>query len=263
MKLYLDLFSGIGGFALAAYNADLRFNKHYFSEVDSYAISVYEKRFPSAENLGDIKNVNYGELPKGEWLVTGGFPCQPHSAVGRRQGADDKRDLWPECSRMLRDLQPRIALFENVTGLFTSPGKKRRGEYFNGLLSDLCESRYDAEWQVISASETGAPHQRKRIWIIAYSAGQRPLYAEVQQKSFRKKDTKYETEWKQLCAVSCGANKMENWEAYEYLLAGNDDGLSEGLDAIRCAGNAIVPQCAELIFNLPAFDLWRYCKNDT
>ena len=163
-KYYLDLFSGIGGFALGAYWAGMRFDEHYFSEIDNYAVQVYQKRFPEAKLLGDIRNVNYEKMPKGEYLVTGGFPCQPHSLAGKKKGAGDERDLWPECARMLRELRPAIALFENVPGLFVSNG----GEFFNRVLSDISESGYDAEWQVISAQDAGAPHRRKRVWIVAY-----------------------------------------------------------------------------------------------
>jgi site-specific DNA-cytosine methylase len=83
---YLDMFSGIGGFALAAYNTGLRFDAHYFSEIDDYAVKVYKERFPEAIGLGDIRGVDYEKLPKGDWFITGGFPCQPHSKIGRRGG---------------------------------------------------------------------------------------------------------------------------------------------------------------------------------
>jgi DNA (cytosine-5)-methyltransferase 1 len=162
--MFFDIFSGIGGFALGAYRAGLHFNKHYFSEIDEYAVQVYQKRFPEAEPLGDIRNVDYRKLPEGEWIVTGGFPCQPHSIAGKKKGAGDERDLWPECARMLRELRPAIALFENVPGLFIS----NRGEFFNRILSDISTSGYDAEWQTISASEIGAPHIRNRVWIVCY-----------------------------------------------------------------------------------------------
>jgi site-specific DNA-cytosine methylase len=161
---YLDLFSGIGGFALGAHNAGFDFEGHYFSDIEEYAVKVYQKRFPCALPLGDIRKVDYGKLPRGKWIVTGGFPCQPHSTAGKRKGSGDKRDLWPECERMLRELRPEIALFENVTGLFVSNG----GEFFNRILSDISKNGYDAEWQVISASEIGAPHIRNRVWITCY-----------------------------------------------------------------------------------------------
>jgi DNA (cytosine-5)-methyltransferase 1 len=164
MTYFLSLFAGIGGFDLAAYRAGLRFDGHYFSEVDKYAIDVFQKRFPEAIPMGDIRRIDYGKLPKGEWCVTGGFPCQPHSVAGKRKGAADERDLWPECARMLRELRPSIAVFENVPGLLISGG----GEFFNGILSDISESGYDAEWRIISALDVGAPHRRERIWIVVY-----------------------------------------------------------------------------------------------
>jgi DNA (cytosine-5)-methyltransferase 1 len=164
---YLDLFSGIGGFALGAKRAGLEFDGHYFSEVDEYGIGVYRKRFPKAVALGDITKTDYAKLPRGDWIVSGGFPCQPHSVAGKRKAGGDERDLWPECRRMLRELRPRAALFENVPGLLISDG----GGFFNRVLSDIHESGYDAEWQDISAFDAGAPHLRKRVWIVAYATG--------------------------------------------------------------------------------------------
>jgi len=73
---YLDLFSGIGGFALGAYWAGWRFNEHYFSEVDSYCIELYSKRFPNAIPVGNITEVNVEMFPQDSCVVTGGFPCQ-------------------------------------------------------------------------------------------------------------------------------------------------------------------------------------------
>ncbi len=163
---YLDLFSGIGGFALGIQRAGIQFKKHYFSDIEEYAVSVYQKRFPQANPLGDIRSIDYEKLPKGRWIVTGGFPCQPHSIAGKKKGARDERDLWPECARMLRELRPEIALFENVPGLFVSNG----GRFFNRILSDISACGYDAEWQIVSASDVGAKHLRKRVWIICYSS---------------------------------------------------------------------------------------------
>jgi DNA (cytosine-5)-methyltransferase 1 len=163
------MFAGIGGFALGAKWAGLEFDGHYFSEIDKYAISIYKRRFPRAIGLGDVKSVGYAELPCGDWSVSGGFPCQPHSVAGKRRAAEDERDLWPECRRMLCELRPRVALFENVPGLFVSDG----GGFFTGILWDIAESGYDAEWRVISAHDVGAPHLRKRVWIVAYPNSQR------------------------------------------------------------------------------------------
>ena len=174
-RYFLDLFSGIGGFALGARWAGIEFDGHYFSEIEGYAAGVYQKRFPEAKALGDVRDVDYRELPEGGWIVAAGFPCQPHSVAGKRQGSKDKRDLWPECARMLRELRPRIAVFENVPGLFVSDG----GRFFNRILSDISEGGYDAEWQTISASRIGAPHIRNRVWLLCYPniEGGQPLLA--------------------------------------------------------------------------------------
>jgi DNA (cytosine-5)-methyltransferase 1 len=296
MTAFLDLFSGIGGFALAAYWAGLRFDKHYFSEIEPYAVELYKKRFPEAVFLGDIKNVDYSKLPKGEWLVTSGFPCQPHSDAGKKQGAEDERDLWPECRRMLRDLRPRIALFENVRGLLTSPGRGREGEFFNGVLSDIHACGYDAEWQVISAADVGAPHLRKRVWVVAYpdytrdrtygngtdgdgqekDGGLRPdvsnAYRTRQLQPQRGKpnfggrisdgggkisDTKSVYAQGQHEGQRQGESGRSGWWAIEPDVGRVAHGIPSSLDRLKGIGNSIVPQCAEMIFNLPAFDQWR------
>jgi DNA (cytosine-5)-methyltransferase 1 len=166
MRYFLDLFSGIGGFALGAKWAGMSFDAHYFSEVDEYAISIYKKQFPDAIGLGDIRQIDYSRLPAGDWFVSGGFPCQPHSVAGLKRAAKDERDLWPECRRMLRELRPRAALFENVAGLLTSDG----GRFFGGILSDIQQSGYACEWKIISAKSIGAPHKRERVWLVAYPA---------------------------------------------------------------------------------------------
>ena len=259
--VFLDLFSGIGGFALAAYWANLRFDEHYFSEVNPYCVELYKKRFPNAIPLGDITKVDLITLKNsgggGNWLVSGGFPCQPHSLAGERNAENDKRDLWPECNRVLREIRPSIALFENVPGLLNSSG----GRFFNRVLSDISKSGYDAEWQTISASQTDAPHKRERIWIIAHTAGVRPSKIKFQNRNYFEKSEKSPEAWKALRLITAGAFTLENWEAHEQILTGTYDGLSESVDAIAGVGNAIVPQCAELIFNLPCFDIWRI-KNE-
>lgn len=250
---YLDLFSGIGGFALGAYWSDLRFTGHYFIEIEPYAVELYKIRFPESIPLGDIQNVDYSKLPKGEWLVTGGFPCQPHSVAGNKKGYNDERDLWTECARMLRELRPAIALFENVPGLFNS----NDGQFFNRVLSDISESGYDCEWQIISAADIGAPHLRKRLWIVAYPNGKRFPSNKQRGDCFRKNSQKKPNEWEQLLAITSRDYSIQHWKENEQIITGTYDGIPEELDAIKGAGNAIVPQIAEIIMNIPAFDIWR------
>lgn len=166
MSAFLDLFAGIGGFALGAYWAGLRFDEHYYSEVDDYAIRVYQQRFPDAIGLGDITKIDGSKLPYGDWIIAGGFPCQDISVAGKGAGlAGTRSGLWFEMLRLIGDLRPRYAIVENVGALLV------RG--IDTVLGSLAEIGYDAEWQIISAASVGAPHRRERIWIVAYPGGSR------------------------------------------------------------------------------------------
>lgn len=161
---FLDLFSGIGGFALGAEWAGLKADRHYYSEVDPYACRVYERRFPGSIALGDIRAIRGADLPSGEWIIAGGFPCQDISVAGKGAGLDGARSgLWYEYARLISELRPRYAIMENV-GALTIRGLDR-------VLGSLAEIGYDAEWQDIRASDFGAPHRRERIWIVAYPCG--------------------------------------------------------------------------------------------
>ena len=180
---YIDLFSGIGGFALGAYWAGMRFENHYFSEIEPYCVELYQKRFPDAIPLGDIREVDCGRLmadaesnqrgvrngnstENAGWIITGGFPCTDISIAGKGAGIRGQRSgLWFEMWRIIRDLRPRFAIMENV-GAITFRG-------LTDVLGSLTEIGYDAEWQDIRAEDVGAPHRRERIWIVAYPEGER------------------------------------------------------------------------------------------
>jgi len=157
-----DLFSGIGGMALAAQWAwGEQYENVFHSEIDEYAETVYHKRFPRSKCLGDIREVRWeqGQCD----LLTGGFPCQPHSVAGERKGSGDERDLWGECVRALRGIRPRYALFENVPGIITS----ERGKTWAKIALDLEASGYEGLPLLFAADKVGALHIRKRIWIVA------------------------------------------------------------------------------------------------
>jgi DNA (cytosine-5)-methyltransferase 1 len=94
-------------------------------------------------------------------IITGGFPCQPYSAAGKRRGSADKRNLWPDTIRIIREVEPEIVLLENVSGLLSF-------DYFGEILGGLAETGYDAEWRIVSAGSMDAPHVRKRLWILAW-----------------------------------------------------------------------------------------------
>lgn len=97
-------------------------------------------------------------------VISAGFPCQPFSVAGQRKGSADKRNLWPDTIRIIQEVRPHYALLENVPGLLSWDN----GSYFEKILGDLAESGFDAEWGVLSAADVGAPHIRKRLWILAH-----------------------------------------------------------------------------------------------
>ena len=157
----LDLFSGIGGFALAAswvWEEELELIG--FCEKDKYCQKVLTKNFPDIPIYPDITKLDGKEFTDID-LVTGGFPCQDISVAGKGAGIDGKRSgLWSELLRIISEVQPRYALIENVPMLI------HRG--LGRVLCDLTHIGYDCEWQIIGADDVGARHRRKRIWIVAY-----------------------------------------------------------------------------------------------
>ena len=286
---YLDLFSGIGGFALGAYNAGWRFDEHYFSEVDKYAIEVYRRRFPDAIPLGDITKVDTGALANNNgrrylgkqkisgariqeetsqclykktssWFITGGFPCQDISIAGKGAGIGDSRSgLWFEMWRIIRELRPRWVIAENV-GAITFRG-------LADVVNSLTEIGYDCEWQDIRASDMGAPHRRERIWIVAYphQSGEsispingEPRCRELGQDVVDANSSGFQTSGPAFpsgrptaCPMPEFAGKQNGehyWWPAEPGVGRVVDGLSKRVDRLKCLGNSIVPQIAELLF---------------
>jgi DNA (cytosine-5)-methyltransferase 1 len=162
---YLSLFSGIGGFELGLQNSKHNFECVGFSEIDKYAVSIYERNFPNHINLGDATKIKTEELPDFDLLV-GGFPCQAFSIAGKRRGFDDTRGtLFFEIARVLKDKRPRYFLLENVRGLLSH----NKGETFQTILEVLSDLRYDVQWEVLNSKDFGVPQRRERVFIKGYS----------------------------------------------------------------------------------------------
>lgn len=194
--VHVDLFSGIGGFALAA---DEVFGnvEHIFCEWDDFCQNVLKKHWPESEIFEDVRsltsNANFQRhvhgrsevestkgrkqtLSKSEssiespFLLTGGFPCQPFSAAGVRRGTNDERYLWPAMLEVIRYCQPTWVIAENVGGLLTW----EEGLVFEQVCSDLESAGYEVQPFIIPAAAVGAPHRRDRIWFVAHSLDSRP-----------------------------------------------------------------------------------------
>jgi DNA (cytosine-5)-methyltransferase 1 len=158
----LDLFSGIGGFSLGLESTGY-FQTIAFVEKDKFCRQVLQKNFnniPIEEDIRNVRGSNYAAD-----VITGGFPCQPFSVAGKRKGTDDDRYLWDETIRVVAECKPRWFIGENVEGLINI----NNGMVLRQVQTDLEEQGFQVQCLVIPASGIGAWHQRKRIWIVAYS----------------------------------------------------------------------------------------------
>lgn len=188
MQQILDICSGTGAFTLGAEISNSRMHRPCFKtvafcDIDRDCRELLSVRFPSIPIFENIRNVSAQSLHRAGITridgIIGGFPCQPYSRAGKKQGSTDDRNLWPEIRRIIREVQPGWAVFENVPGLLTSES----GKFFAGLLRDLAEMGFDAEWGVLPCAYmeagknefigVGGTHIRERVWIIAYSQGRR------------------------------------------------------------------------------------------
>jgi len=164
----LDLFSGIGGFSLGLERAGME--TVAFCEIEKYPQKVLAKHWPNVPIYEDVRELTYDRLKSdgisGIDVICGGFPCQDISVAGKQAGIGEgtRSGLWSECARLVREIRPKYAIFENVTALLSG----EQGRWFQRVLFDLSEIGYDAEWHCISASDIGAHHHRDRVWIVVY-----------------------------------------------------------------------------------------------
>jgi DNA (cytosine-5)-methyltransferase 1 len=133
------------------------------AEIDKYASKLIAERF-DYPNHGDIKKINWAGIEPID-ILTAGYPCQPFSNAGQRKGIEDERHIWPHIKEAIGILRPRFIVLENVRGHLTLG--------FKEVLADLAEIGYDARWQIVRASDVGAPHRRERLFIVAYAFGAR------------------------------------------------------------------------------------------
>lgn len=159
---HASLFSGIGGFDLAAEWAG--WTNAFNCEIDPFCRRVLKYHFPDAEQYGDITKADFSKWRDRIDVLTGGFPCQPFSLAGKRKGTEDARYLWPSMLGVIRAVRPRWVVGENVYGLVNWSD----GLVLDTVCSDLEAAGYEVGTYVIPACGVGAPHRRDRIWIVAH-----------------------------------------------------------------------------------------------
>jgi DNA (cytosine-5)-methyltransferase 1 len=158
-----SLFSGIGGFDLAA--EWMGWENKFHCEWNEFGQRVLKYYWPNAELFKDITKSDFKKYYGTIDVISGGFPCQPYSAAGKRLGKEDERHLWPEMLRVIREVAPRYVVGENVRGLTNWNG----GMVFDEVCTDLENLGYQVAPFIIPASSVNAPHQRERVWFIAHN----------------------------------------------------------------------------------------------
>lgn len=232
----LDLFSGIGGFSLGLERAGMK--TVAFCEIDKKAQLVLKKHWPEVPIFEDVSRLKKEDINEQVDVICGGFPCQDISLAGRGEGLDGKRSgLWFEFHRLIKEIRPRYAIIENVSAL--------RSRGLEEVLRGISEIGYDAEWHCIPASAVGAPHQRDRIWIVAYigGSGGEGLVASTDIGKARQGWVRCE---KNLFYISSSPFQSgDRWPTP--LIRRMDDGIPNRVDRLKQLGNAVVPQIPELI----------------
>ena len=281
MLTHGSLFSGIGGFDLAAEWAG--WENIFHCEWNPFGQKVLAHHFPNSKSYNDITKTDFSVHSGQIDVLTGGFPCQPYSQAGKRLGKADERHLFPEMLRTIKEIKPRWVIGENVRGLVSW----NEGLVFNEVYADLEIEGYEVQSFLIPAASVNAPHQRYRIWFIAYS-NDKGRYSEFGnfskengEISQRNEDAKFSdtnvkhdatnsTSFGQEQTLENGkmekerlgqSNERNFWDSFpsQSPLCGGDDGLPKELDnitfskwrteSVKAYGNAIVPQVAYQIFN--------------
>lgn len=272
----LDLFSGIGGFALAAkwvWGKELDIVG--FCDIEEYCHKVLAKNFPDVPIYKDICDLDGADFTNID-LITGGFPCTDISQAGKGKGLVDesgkrtRSGLWFEMHRLISEIRPRFALIENVP-MLTARGGTR-------VIADLAQIGYNAEWTIIGADDVGAWHRRKRIWIVAYpeqlpnTNGVGRVHGKSKEQSAERRITSfgniksggaYEEAFSNAngkrgrsrnaagqdaenAGQLRGSKKFGGWRT-EPKLGRVAHGIPNRVDRLKGLGNAIVPQVAQLI----------------
>jgi len=267
----LDLFSGIGGFSLGLERAGME--TVAFVEIDEYCQKVLKKHWPDVPIFSDIKTFGRSVFGETVDLICGGFPCQPFSVAGKRNGTNDNRHLWPEMLRVIQEYKPSWVVAENVRGILSI----EQGMVFEQACLDLEGEGYEVQPFIIPACAVNAPHRRDRVWIVAnlqrlgWETRTREGIQPQEQITKGQDAGNINTErivadptgeglegqmWEKQSWVGGRPSpqdrgKFDTWDKNWYEIATRfcrvADGVSNRVDRLKCLGNAVVPQIVEII----------------
>lgn len=239
---HLGLCAGYGGIELGLKRVLPTLRTVALCEIEAFAcanlVAKMETGLMDAAPIWtDLKTFPWAEFRDRVDILTGGYPCQPFSSAGKRLGGEDPRHLWPYISNGIRLLQPSVCFFENVEG-HISLGLRE-------VIGDLESLGYRATFGIFSASECGAPHQRKRVFILATNSDSNGMEGH-----WRSRFALSNRQGGQSCqAVSDSEFAAIDWqsESASALIGANDGGV-DWMDRVRLLGNGVVPATAELAF---------------
>lgn len=264
-----SLFSGggLGDFGFMAAGMEIAWQ----CEIDEYCQKILALRYPESKKYRDIKNVGGLSEPVktegfkcGEYqqlepvdIITGGFPCQPFSYAGNKNGTEDSRYLWPQMSRVIEEVGPRWVVAENVPGIIDME--------LNAVCSDLETKGYEVGEPVIFPSHAlGAWHKRDRVWIVAYRDGgyrsatngkQQNKWADQfnsgcegdvadsdsQRVQRTKKSGGIKEGWKKFEQLSIGCNTFRDYWKSEPAVGRVASGITDRIHRLKMLGNGQVP----------------------
>jgi DNA (cytosine-5)-methyltransferase 1 len=257
----LDLFSGIGGFSLGLERAGMQ--TVAFCEIEPYCRAVLRKHWPNVPCYEDVRTLTAERLREDGIgsidVICGGFPCQPFSQAGKRLAEKDVRHLWPEYFRIIKECRPSWVIGENVIGLINLG--------LDSVLNDLESIGYATRTFDIPACAVGAPHYRRRVWIIADATSGRRAggfngyaksidviscsenladsYCQVPQGWGGGNNEEGQKESSRYARLACGEPES-TWEI-EPNVGRVANGVPSRVDRIKALGNAVVPQIPEII----------------
>lgn len=221
----LDLFSGIGGFSLGLERAGME--TVAFCEIEPFCQKVLRKHWPEVPIYEDIRTLEYEGTVD---LICGGFPCQPFSVAGKRQGAKDDRNLWPAMFGIIQKHRPRWVIGENVAGFIDMA--------LDDVAADLECAGYAVRAFDISSDAAGLPTMERHVWIVAQANSKRP------QRGFDKAFP-----WKPALSWKFPRNdprEYRRWKLPAARVCGVGEGVPHRVDRNRALGNAVPPQIPEI-----------------
>lgn len=224
-----SLCSGIGGLDLGLERAGMVVR--WQAETDPYCSRVLAEHWPGVPNHGDVTTIDWSTVDPVD-VVCAGYLCQPFSDAGRRRGADDPRHLWPFVHGAVRHLRPRFVVLENVAGHL------RLG--FDVVLADLAALGFHAEWSLVSACSVGASHMRRRLFVVAYPAGEGPPWGDAGPQGLAGEAWGLEPE-------RLGRSALRPPDGVEPGVVGRTHGIPDRVGRVRALGNAVVLQVAERV----------------